>query len=146
MDYSQGKMGRIFVARIDHEEDLLKALEDLAVKEKITSAFFFLLGAVSDAKLVKGPKEKSIPPETVWERFDDARELLGAGNIFRESGKPKIHLHAAAGSNSGLALGCFREQTRVFMVAEVVIFEVEGIEAGRVRDPVIGFSPIRFTR
>ena len=144
MDYTQGKMGRVFVARIDHEEDLLSELEDLAVNENIRSAFFFLLGATGSANIVTGPKEKCIPPEVTWTQVDNASEILGVGNIFWEDDKPKIHIHASACSGSDIVMGCFREFTEVFMVIEIVIFEIEGIAAERVFDEYIGFSPIRF--
>ncbi|MCG7849356.1 MAG: DUF296 domain-containing protein [ANME-2 cluster archaeon] len=144
MDYTQGTIGRVFVARIDHEEDLLSELEDLAVNEDIRSAFFYLLGATGGAKIVTGPKQKTIPPDVNIKQFDDAKEILGIGNIFWEVGKPKIHLHASASSSNECLMGCFREFTEVFMVVEVVIFEIEGIMAERIRDSDMGFSPVRF--
>jgi predicted DNA-binding protein with PD1-like motif len=144
MDYTQGKMGRVFVARIDHKEDLLSELQDLAVNEDIKSAFFSLLGATGGAKMVTGPKQKSLPPDVNIRQFDDAKEVLGIGNIFWEDGKPKIHLHASVSSSNETLMGCFREFTEVFMVIEVMIFEIEGIMAERIHDPDIGFSPVRF--
>lgn len=144
MDYTQGNMGRVFVARVDHGEDLLSELEDLALNEDIKSAFFFMLGATGGAHVVTGPKHKSLPPDVTSERFESAKELLGVGNIFQDCGKPKIHFHASASSGSGSIMGCFREFTEVFMVMEIVIFEVEGIKAERIRDEDIGFSPVRF--
>ncbi|MBW6517541.1 MAG: DUF296 domain-containing protein [ANME-2 cluster archaeon] len=146
MDYTQGKIGRVFVARIDHEEDLLAELQDLAVNENIQSAFFYLLGATGGAKMVTGPKQKSLPPDVNIRQFDDAKEVLGLGNIFWEDGKPKIHLHASVSGSNGSLTGCFREFTEVFMVVEVVIFEIQGITAERIRDHDIGFSPVRFFR
>jgi predicted DNA-binding protein with PD1-like motif len=144
MDYTEGRLGRVFLARIDHEEDLLIEMEDLAKNENITSAFFFVLGATGGADVVTGPKKKSLPPDISWNQFDDAKELLGVGTIFWESGRPKVHLHAAAGSDSGIIIGCFRKYIEVFMVIEVMIFEIEGIMAERVFDKDIGFSPVRF--
>jgi len=38
-----------------------------------------MLGAMGSADLVTGPKDKVVPPTTVWSKFDDAREILGAG-------------------------------------------------------------------
>ena len=146
MDYTKGNMGRVFVARLDHEEDLLSELNDLVRNEDIKSGFFFILGATGGALVVTGPKKKSVPPEINRSRFDDAKELLGMGSIFWESDAPKIHLHAAAGSNSGFVMGCFREYTEVFMVIEVVILEIEGITAERIPDKKMGFSPIHFFR
>ena len=98
MDYRKGSIGRIFAVRIDHGEDVLGELSGLAVKEEIRSAFFIMLGAMGSADLVTGPKDKVVPPTIVWSKFDDAREILGAGDIFWENGAPKIHLHGPPGA------------------------------------------------
>ena len=144
MDYRKGTIGRIFAVRIDHGEDLLNELSGIAIKEDIKSAFFILLGAVGSAELVRGPKEKVVPPTTVWSSFDDAREILGAGNIFWENGAPKIHLHANAGNSKDMVMGCIRKRAEVFMVAEVFIIEMD-ILAERRFNEIIGFSPIIFS-
>ncbi len=143
MDYRKGSIGRIFVVRIDHGEDLLEELTGLVKMENIQSAFFMILGAAGRAKLVTGPKEKSLPPVTVWSSFDDVHEIVGAGNIFPENGSPKIHLHAVAGNSKGLTMGCIRKEAEAFMVLEVFLIETD-IIARRVADEKIGFSPITF--
>jgi predicted DNA-binding protein with PD1-like motif len=143
MDYRKGSIGRIFAVRIDHGEDVLGELLGLAVKEDIRSAFFMMLGAMGRADLVTGPKDKVVPPTIVWSKFDDAREILGAGNIFWENGAPKIHLHGAAGSSKGMTMGCIRKAAEAFMVLEVFIVEMD-IVAERVHDEKIGFSPMTF--
>jgi uncharacterized protein len=143
MDYRKGSIGRLFVARIDHGEDLLSELSGLALREEIRSAFFIMLGALGGAQLVTGPKEKSIPPEIVWASFNDAREIIGAGNIFWENGAPKIHLHGAVGNNKGMVMGCIRKETEVFMVVEIFIIETD-IQAERIFNGRIEFSPVTF--
>ena len=143
MDYRKGTITRVFVVRVDHGEDMLGELTGLALKEDIKSAFFIVLGAMGSASLVTGPKEKVVPPTTVWSSFNDVREILGAGNIFRENGAPKIHLHAAAGSSKGLTMGCIRKEAAAFMVLEIFIVEMD-ISAERVFDEKIGFSPFGF--
>ncbi|HEY9206943.1 MAG TPA: DUF296 domain-containing protein [Candidatus Methanoperedens sp.] len=143
MDYRKGSIGRLFVARVDHGEDLLSELSELALKEDIRSAFFIMLGALGGARLVTGPKEKSIPPDTVWSSFNDAREIIGAGNIFWENGAPKIHLHGAAGNSKGMVMGCIRKDAEAFMVVEIFIIETD-IQAERIFNEKIGFSPVTF--
>ena len=143
MDYRKGSIGRLFAVRIDHGEDVIHELSELALKEDISSAFFIMLGAVGSAELVTGPREKTVPPVTVWSAFDDAREIIGAGNIFRENGAPKIHLHAAAGNSRKMTMGCIRKKAEAFMVVEVFIVEMD-ISAQRIPDEKIGFSPITF--
>ncbi len=143
MDYRKGSIKRVFVVRVDHGEDAIDGLSRLAMKEGISSAFFIMLGAMGTAELVTGPKEKAVPPVTVWSSFDDAREILGAGNIFRENGEPKIHLHGAAGNSKGMLMGCFRKKAQAFMVVEIFIIETD-IKAERVFDEKIGASLMKF--
>ncbi len=143
MDYRKGSIGRIFAVRIDHGEDVIAEICELALKENINSAFFVMLGAMAEAELVTGPKEKVVPPTTVWSAFDDAREIVGAGNIFLENGAPKVHLHGAAGNSKNMTMGCFRKKAEAFMVVEIFIVEMD-IAAERVFDEKLGASPIRF--
>jgi len=143
MDYRKGSIGRVFSVRIDHGEDVLAGLSVLAIMEDIKSAFFIMLGAMGSADLVTGPKDKVVPPDIVWSKFDDVREIIGAGNIFWENGAPKIHLHGAAGSSKGITMGCIRKAAQAFMVVEIFIVEMD-IAAKRVYDEKIGFSPMTF--
>ena len=144
MEYAKGTIGRVFTARVDHGDDLLAELENLAEIEDIRSAMFVLLGAVGEAKLVTGPKEKSLPPETVWAEYNDVHEVVGVGNIFFENDKPKIHLHTAAGHGESVMVGCMRGESEIFMVVEVFILEISGMSASRVFDSAKGFAAIQF--
>jgi predicted DNA-binding protein with PD1-like motif len=143
MDYRKGSIKRVFVVRIDHGEDLLEELSWLAREEEIRSAFFTILGAMGAAKLVTGPKEKSLPPEPGWSAFDDAREILGTGNIYWEKDTPEIHFHSVAGNSKGIITGCLRKKAEAFMVLEIFIIETD-IRAERKVNESIGFSPIMF--
>lgn len=144
MEYSKGNIGRVFTVRIDTGEDLLDELEGLSEKEEITSAFFILLGAVSGANLVVGPKENAIPPEPMWVNYSEPHEVMGIGNIFSEEGKPKIHIHSAAGRGDDVNIGCLRGESEAFMVLEVFIMEISGIDAKRLFNNAKGFAPITF--
>jgi predicted DNA-binding protein with PD1-like motif len=146
MEYTKGSIGRVFMVRMDHGDDLLHELENLARNENIKAAMFVLLGAVKEASLVVGPKENKIPPEVQWAGFQDVHEVLGVGNIFSENGQPKIHLHAAAGRGAEPKVGCMRGKREIFMVAEVFILELTGITAERIFDANRGFAPVRFSK
>lgn len=143
MDYRKGTIERVFAVRVDHGEDVLAKLSGLAVKENIRSAFFIMLGAMGSADFVTGPKDNVVPPTVVWSKFNDAREIIGAGNIFWEKGSPKIHIHGVAGNSKGINMGCIRKAAQAFMVVEVFIVEMD-IAAERVFDEKIGFSPMTF--
>ena len=146
MEYSKGNIGRVFTVRVDTGEDLLQELEGIAIKENIKAAVFTLLGAVAKVNLVTGPKENVIPPEPMWVKHTEPQEVIGVGNIFTEEGRPKIHLHTAAGRGDSVNVGCLRGESAAYMVLEVFIMEIDGMEAMRAFDATQGFSPISFRK
>jgi Predicted DNA-binding protein with PD1-like DNA-binding motif len=97
MDYRVGQIGRVFSVRMDHGEDLIESLKMLASKENIRAATFVLLGAIEAGNLVVGPKTNERPPNKMWTGFDEAHEIVGVGNLFREKDEPVVHLHAGLG-------------------------------------------------
>lgn len=134
MKYRQGKMGRIFVARMDHGDDLLEELKRLVEKEKIEAGVIYVIGALKSASLVVGPEECTLPPVPVWRRFGDCREIIGLGTMFRDSrGEPLFHLHGTCGRGDLTLTGCVRgDGNEVYLVAEVILLEL--LETGTVKE------------
>ena len=143
MKYQSGSIGRAFVARFDDGEDFLKSLTDLAGKEDIRSAVFYLVGGVKGGRVVLGPKGDEMPPEPVWGEISGNSELVGTGTIFRDGKGPKVHLHIAAGRGDSVKVGCLRERASAFLVLEAVILEIAGIDARREVDPASGLALLR---
>ncbi|MCL6639547.1 MAG: DNA-binding protein [Firmicutes bacterium] len=144
MKYRQGSIGRVFVAKLEHGDDFLAEVKKLAVQENIRSATFFMIGALRSASTVVGPQEPVLPPEPVWRRFDDARELVGVGTIFSDGGEPLIHVHAAFGKGDGTLMGCIRSGTEVYLVLEVIILEIAGTGAKRMFDEKLNLKVLEF--
>ena len=140
MDYEVGSIDRVFIARIDHDEDLLDELVELARSEEIKQAFFMLIGAVKNIQVVTGPKEDTVPPDPMWHSIAGACEILGIGNILRKDGNPSIHLHAALGKGNNVTVGCLRDSVDTYLTTEAIIFEISGIAAERVYDDMYGIA------
>ena len=130
MKYTKGTIKRIFVVKFEHGDDLLAELTELAKKEKIKSGVVHLIGALKKAEIVVGPEKVEVPPEPLWKKFDDGREILGFGTIFWKGNEPKIHIHACIGREDKVNIGCVRCDARIYLVIEAVIIE---IDAGVVR-------------
>ena len=131
MNYQAGQAGRVFYIRLDDGDDLHASIINLVRKEKIQCAWFQIFGGLKSAGVVIGPKEPVMPPDPVWRNIEDAREILGMGSVFRDNGKPLIHLHAAMGHHGETLTGCVRKDSRVYLVAEVMLIEVTGIDVTR---------------
>jgi hypothetical protein len=144
MEYTTGTIGRVFFLRVDHGEDLIEALQTVSRKEKIRSAFFFLLGAIEKGELVSGPREACVPPVPMWVKIDTPHEIIGIGNVFYEGEDPKVHLHCSIGRDEIVRTGCLRNNSKAFMVNEVFLLEISGMVAARVNDSIKGYSPVTF--
>ena len=143
MKYQTGSIGRAVVARFEDGEDFLQSLSELARKEDIRSAVFFLVGGAKEGDIVVGPKGDEMPPEPVWGEIKGNSEMLGTGTIFWDDEGPKAHLHMAAGRGESVKVGCLRQKSRTFLVLEAVILEISGVDAKRQKDPASGLSLLR---
>ncbi|MBN1867947.1 DUF296 domain-containing protein [Candidatus Sumerlaeota bacterium] len=136
MQYEQGSVGRVFVVRLEDGERVYDAIEALAEKENVQSASVFAVGGFRRAGVVCGPVDPDALEniEGQIERFDDAREIVGVGTIFPHEGKAKLHFHAAIGRGDRALVGCPREEATCFLVLEVIVMEILGLSAERVKD------------
>jgi predicted DNA-binding protein with PD1-like motif len=143
MDYTQGRMGRVFLLRFKDADVLLDELSALAKKEKIGTATFVFLGALKKGHLVTGPKKPVIPPEPNWITFKDGWEVMGMGTIFTNKTGPQIHVHATMGKKNKMLTGCVRKESQVFLVIEAVVFELKGMKATKKIDPKTGLNLLK---
>ncbi|MBM4135806.1 MAG: DUF296 domain-containing protein [Nitrospira sp.] len=140
MKYQIGKTGRVVVARLEDGEDIIKNIIDMAKKETIRSAVFYLIGGIRYGKIVVGPEKEELPPIPVWREIRESTEVLGIGTIFWQGDEPKVHFHGAFGKRDVVKVGCLREVSETFLILEAIIIEIEGIHAQRKFDPSSGLT------
>ncbi len=143
MNYTQGRVGRVFVVRFDHGDDVVACLTDLARRESVRCAAVWLLGALARGRLVTGPETLDLPPTPHWVEFDDGREVIGFGTIFWAESEPKAHLHGSFGRGDHALTGCLRAESETYLIAEGVVLEIADASAERVRDAASGLALLR---
>ena len=146
MQYSEGRMGRVFIVKIEDGDNLLECIKQFAVKEEVNSAAVFMLGALRQADMVSGPKEPVLPPDPIWKGFDDAREIIGIGTLFKDGDDPNMHLHIGVGRDDVALVGCLRDNGKAYILVEVLIFEITGTDAVRSISPENGLKMLNFLR
>jgi predicted DNA-binding protein with PD1-like motif len=143
MEFTEAKLGRIFILRLHQGERIHEVIEKFASQKKVSSALCFFLGGAEDkSKVVVGPKDGSaMPPQPMVTLLKGVHEGCGVGTIFTdEQGKPKLHMHASFGRNDTAVTGCVRMGVDVWQIGEVVILELSGSSAKRAKDKVTGFE------
>jgi|SRR4030043_640048 len=143
MKYQVGKTGRVIIARFEDREDALKNIVDIAKKENMRNAVFYIIGGIRQGKVVVGPEKEELPPKPIWRELNESHEVLGIGTIFWQGNEPKIHFHGAFGKKDTVKVGCLRETSETFLVLEAVIMEIEGIDARREFDKASGLTLLK---
>jgi len=126
MRYSEGTLGRVF-----------EALEAMALEAGLERGLCILLGGAADgSEIVAGPREAGASPvEPIVRRLVGVHEVLGVGTLFPdESGRPRLHMHAAFGRSGEAQVGCIRAGIACWKLAEALVLELTGSTTRRVRD------------
>jgi predicted DNA-binding protein with PD1-like motif len=136
MKYDIGSVGRVVTARFEEGDSIYEELENLCLYEGIKSAVFWIIGGVQNVEVVTGPKDHTKRPlEAIVAKLKGVHEILGTGTIFRnENNRPKVHMHASLGHNSKTVTGCPRVNLDCWLINEVVLMEINGIDASRIKD------------
>ena len=143
MDFAEAKMGRIFVLRLHDGDHLPDVLESFAAQQKVMGALCFLIGgAKEDSHVVVGPDDgEVVAPEAMVTLLRGVHEICGIGTIFvDEQCHPKLHMHASFGRNENTITGCVRKGVDVWRIGEVILFELSGTSALRIKDKTTGFE------
>lgn len=143
MRFSEAKMGRIFVIRLEDGEIIHESIEGFAREHRIRAGALIVLGGADcGSRLVVGPEEGRARPIRPLEHIlQNVHEITGTGTLFPdEEGNSILHLHLACGRENGTVTGCARTGVKIWEVAEAVLIELLETEAIRKTDPDTGFK------
>ena len=143
MEFTEAQLGRIFVLRLHQNETLHHVIEKFAAEKHVGSGLCFFLGGAEDkSKVVVGPTDgNAMPPQPMITLLKGVHEGCGVGTIFTdEAGIPKLHMHASFGRNDNTVTGCVRMGVDVWKIGEVVILELTGGSAKRLKNKQTGFE------
>lgn len=140
MDYSEGRLGRVFVLRLADGEDLISSVDRFLAEKGVASGMILFLGALRQGRIITGPREPTIPPESPFvEDLEGGFETFGVATVYPgEGGEPKVHIHASFGRGDRALTGCLRERAETYLVVEAVVFELLGLFARRLFDEESG--------
>jgi predicted DNA-binding protein with PD1-like motif len=148
MKASEGKIGRVFVIRLEDGDTIPACIESFAVEKKISAGQVILIGGIGDGQVVVGPRRSNeMPPEPMLLPVDGVHEVVGVGIIAPDKeGKPTLHIHAALGRSGQTITGCLRPGVTTWLVGEVIIFEILGTDAVRLPDKKATFELLQVDR
>ena len=126
------RSGRLFLARLDHDSEIVTSITNLAERLGIEVGVVSAIGALKRAEI--GYYDQKIHEYRPME-IDGPVEISSlSGNISIRDGKPFLHSHATLADSEGNVRGGHLSSGTVF-AAEVYIRELVGRPPTRTHDP-----------
>ncbi len=141
MKATEGRIGRVFVLRLEDGDLIPDCIEKFAAENSISVGQVILIGGIGSGEIVAGPRRSDeMPPDPILLPVDGAHEVAGIGVLAPdEGGKPVLHIHASLGRARKTVTGCLRPGVTTWLVGEAVIYEILGADVKRKRDRDSGF-------
>ena len=141
----EGHTGRVFVIRLEDDDVIPRCIERFAKEKGISVGYAILVGGIGDGEVVVGPRRsEERPPQPMLLPIDGAHEVVGVGILApSEKGRPVLHIHAALGRSGKTMTGCLRPGVTTWLVGEVILYEILGVDVARVRDKESGFELLK---
>ena len=148
MKVSEGRLGRVFVIRLEDGDVIPACIENFAEENGVSVGQVIMVGGIGGGQVVVGPRRTDeMPPEPMLLPLDGAHEVVGVGVIAPDAkGKPKLHIHAALGRSGKTTTGCLRPGVTTWIVVEAIIFEILGTDAIRVPNAQTRFELLQVAR
>jgi len=142
MKACEGRIGRVFVIRLEDGDMVPQCIERFAEEKGVSVGQAILVGGIGGGDVVVGPRRsEERPPEPMLLPIDGAHEVVGVGVLAPgEDGKPVLHIHAALGRAGQTMTGCLRHGVTTWLVGEVILYEILGVDMVRVQDEQSGFE------
>ena len=142
MKVSEGRIGRVFVIRLEDGDVVPRCIEQFAHEQNVSVAQVIMVGGIGGGQVVVGPRRSDVmPPEPVLLPVDGAHEVVGVGVLAPgEDDRPVLHVHGALGRSGATLTGCLRPGVTTWLVGEVILYEILGTAAKRIKDEASGFA------
>jgi predicted DNA-binding protein with PD1-like motif len=145
MRYSEGRVGRVFVVRLEDGDRMPDAIEAFAQQARVARGLCILIGGIREGgRIVVGPEDGSATPVVpMLFSLTGVHEILGVGTLLPdEAGRPRLHMHAALGRGGATSAGCIRPGIEVWKLGEAVLLEITDNTAQSRADPELGFQVV----
>ena len=142
MKAAEGKLGRVFVIRLEDGDRMPDCLEKFAEEKGISTGHVIMVGGIGSGQIVVGPRDShKMPPEPMLLPIDGAHEVVGVGVLAPgEEGKPTLHIHAALGRSGQTITGCLRPGANTWIIGEIIFYEIIGAKVKRIKDNKTKFN------
>jgi hypothetical protein len=132
------KPDKMFLARLQHDGDLLLSIKNVFKESGIRMGFFTAIGAVKTAHVGFYDQKAKTYADSI---IDEPAEILSCvGNISTVDGDTSVHAHITLGLKDGTAKGGHLLEGTVIFASELFGIALEGQGLERRFDEITGLK------
>lgn len=145
MKATEGKIGRVFILRLEDNDKLPHCLEAFAKEQNIQNAYVNFIAGIRTGNIITGPEDADARPiKTINVDIENTHESAAIGLIARDTaGEPILHIHGFFGRNGATVSGCLRNGVDVWVTGEAVVYEILDAVCIREAEEDTGFKLLR---
>lgn len=136
------KLGRLFMGRLPHGQDLIASIEGFCQEASIQMATFSLIGAVSSFTI--GAYDQKQQVYITAAEKGPFEIVTCTGNISLMDGKPLVHAHIVMGDQEGELAGGHLFSETIIYAGEICLQELAGKPLERAYDETTGLALWQF--
>jgi len=134
----EAKQGRIFIGKLPYGSDLLSAVKEVAEKNNVKSAVFFIIGSVKRAHLAY---YHQVAKRYLDYYVEKPTEIVSCiGNIAELEGQTFPHTHIVLSDSEGNTYGGHVLDGTIVFAAEIYMVELKEVVLRRAYDEVTGLK------
>jgi len=137
MSFFEYRSGKEYMARMDHDSDLMLAVAELAKSNGVKVGSFTAIGALKHAKFGYYDQQKHEYQEIEYDRHCEIASCIG--NVSLKNGDVFVHAHVVLSDEAGNGVSGHLLNGIIF-AAEVHLRELIGPSLKRKYDDVTGLS------
>ncbi|MGI5851610.1 MAG: DNA-binding protein [Clostridiales bacterium] len=130
--FTQDKVGRIFILRLDQGDFVLESINELIERENIKNGVVVSAIGTLDYCTLHMVMTTGYPPVEHFEKWEDKPLELASIDGIIADGVP--HLHTVISDHEKAYAGHLEPGCRVLYLAEIVIMELEGDALTRIKN------------
>ena len=130
--FTQDKVGRIFILRLDQGDFVLESINELIERENIKNGEVVSAIGTLDYCTLHMVMTTGYPPVEHFEKWEDKPLELASIDGIIADGVP--HLHTVISDHEKAYAGHLEPGCRVLYLAEIVIMELEGDALTRIKN------------
>ena len=145
MQATEGKIGRVFILRLEDGDTIPGCIEEFALKNGVRNGYVNFTAGIKTGNIQSSfnqNTEKQAASLNIT--LSEPHEGTAQGFISRNTqDKPILHIHGTCGRDGQTVSGCLTNSAEINVYGEVIVYEILDAVCSRITDKTTGMQLLK---